>query len=477
MLNRVILWTRVTTTQPVDVIPVEWSISEDPSFRTVWQRGVSYASPIYDFTVKVDVPRLKPGTTYYYRFSALGASSPIGRTKTLPLGSVSSMRFAVASCSNWPFGFFNAYRLIANRQDLDLVLHLGDYIYEYGNAEYGDGSKIGRVPAPNKECITLSDYRQRYAQYRTDPDLQEAHRQHPWIIVWDDHETANNSWTDGAENHTPSTEGDWSARRAVGTQAWFEWLPVRENSSFDSRIYRVFQFGGLADLVMLDTRLAGRNEQVPESSPRVADPTRTLLGSEQESWFYRELSVSQNRGTQWRLIGQQTMMGQLLGADGNPFSADQWDGYVASRNRFLGYLGANSVNNVVVLSGDIHSSWGNEIAPNPFIGSYVSQAVEFVGPGITSPAIEDPAQAAGLQAQIGATHPHVKYVDLNRRGYMLVDIDKDRAQCEWYHMRTILERRAEEDLGRTLQVAAGSTKLVAASGPSRQRSNPAPFAP
>jgi alkaline phosphatase D len=477
LINRVMIWTRVTPTVDEAVIPVEWLMAEDPRLTRVIQRGLTYTNVAFDYTVKVDVTRLNPNTTYYYQFSYKGTNSPVGRTQTLPLGSVERLRFGVVSCSNLPYGFFNSYRLLANRADLNFVLHLGDYIYEYANAQFGNGTAIGRVPAPDKEILTLADYRARYAQYRSDPDLQEAHRQHPFIVVWDDHETANDAWTGGAENHQPETEGDWSVRRAVAAQAWSEWMPVRPDPYLGGEIYRTFRFGDLMDLVMLDTRLSGREKQLAPTSPALLDPNRQLMGAEQESWVYRELSLSQARATRWRVIGQQVMMGQLFNTDGTPFNPDQWDGYPAARSRLLGYIGQNSINNVVVLTGDIHSSWGNEIAANPFVPSYVSQAVEFVGPAVTSPGIDDRVQATALQGQIGATHPHVKYVELFRRGYLLIDIDRDRVQGEWYHLTTITERSTGEEFARALRTASGEAKLTAANEPSRPASNPAPLAP
>lgn len=459
LLNRVILWTRVTLAADEDLVPVEWTIAEDPAMRRVRQRGITSTSAAFDYTVKVDVARLDPGTTYYYQFTAKGALSPIGRTKTLPIGATARLRFAVCSCSNYPYGFFNAYRLIAGRADLDFVTHLGDYIYEYSNAQYGDGAAIGRVPSPDKEIITLADYRQRYAQYRTDPDLQEAHRQHPWIVVWDDHESANDAWEAGAENHT-AAEGDWSTRRASATQAWFEWLPVRENPFLGGQIYRTFPFGNLMDFIMLDTRLAGRSQQLRSNDPALLDPSRSLLGPDQEAWFLQELASSRNRGTRWRFVGQQVMMGQLFNPDGTPLNTDQWDGYPVSRARLLGQLAANQIGNVVVLTGDIHSSWANEITGNPFTpAGYTAQAVEFVTPAVTSPGIDDRAQATGLQQQIGATHPHVKYVELFRRGYLLIDLTAERAQAEFYHVRTITERNREEELGRVLFTSSGESRL------------------
>lgn len=478
LLNRVILWTRLTPAVDEAVIPVEWVISEDPSLSRVYQTGLTYTNVAFDYTVKVDVGRLQPGTTYYYQFTVRGAKSPVGRTKTLPIGAVSRLRLAVTSCSNHPFGFFNSYRNIAARRDLDCVLHLGDYIYEYAAGTYGDGSAIGRVPLPAGEIVTLADYRTRYAQYRTDPDLQEVHRQHPFIVVWDDHESANDAWQGGAENHNGATQGDWSARRATAQQAWLEWLPVRENVYEGGQIYRTFRFGDLLDLVMLDTRLAGRNEPVtPANLSGQADPRRTLLGFEQEAWLYNQLASSQARNTRWRVLGQQVMMGQLVGADG-PLNTDQWDGYLGNRNRLLQSLTANSVDNLVVLTGDIHSSWANEIAVNPFAAATARpQAVEFVTPAVTSPGIADLAQATGFAAQITATHPHVKYVDLFRRGYLLLDVDRDRTQGEWYHVRTIRERSADEEFARSFRAASGENRLVTVGSASAAPTGAPPLAP
>jgi alkaline phosphatase D len=469
LVDRVIIWTRLTPAAEEDLVPVEWLIAADPQLNRVLQRGITYTNSQFDYTVKVDVTRLDPGTTYYYRFTSRGASSPVGR--------VDRLRFAVTSCSNFPYGFFNSYRAIANRRDLDAVLHLGDYIYEYAEGQYGNGTALGRAPLPNREIVSLQDYRTRYAQYRSDADLQEIHRQNPFIVVWDDHESTNDAWQAGAQNHQPDNEGDWSTRRALAIQAWNEWMPVREQP-FLGEIYRTFRFGDLIDLIMLDTRLAGRNQQAPNgASPLNLDPSRTLLGLEQEDWFYRQLNVSRIRGTRWRVVGQQVMMGQLLNpADGSFFNSDQWDGYTASRNRLLQFLGANQIENVVVLTGDIHSSWGNEIAANPFSAATATpQAVEFVTPAVTSPGIDDRAQANLLQAQIGATHPHVKFVELFRRGYLLVDVTRDRAQAEWYHVRTITERTADEELGRVLQANSGTPRLVPGTA-SQPAPAPPPFA-
>ncbi|MDX2178476.1 MAG: alkaline phosphatase D family protein [Bryobacteraceae bacterium] len=477
LADRVILWTRVTLPAPGDLVAVNWEVATDAGFSRVVRRGTTSTSAAFDFTVKVDVDRLDAGTTYYYRFLLPGGvSSPIGRTKTLPLGSVSRLRFAVTSCSNYPAGYFNAYRLIANRADLDVVLHLGDYIYEYAEGTFGSGAPTGRAPIPNKETVTLTDYRQRYAQYRTDPDLQEVHRQHPFIVVWDDHESANNAWKGGAQNHQPETEGDWETRKAVSAQAWREWMPVRETPY--GAIYRSFRFGDLMDLAMLDTRIAGRDEQVSPFGAEVDSRSRSLLGAEQEDWFHRQLTTSKLRGARWRVVGQQVMMAQLAGPRETPFNPDQWDGYAATRGRLLDHLRTRSIDNMVVLTGDIHSSWASEISENPFSSSGSErQAVEFVATSVTSTTgLEDSPNADAVEQLVYDLQPHVKYVNLTKRGYLLVDIDRDRAQGEWYHLATVATRSLEQSFAKGYLTASGSSALTVAAAPAPTKSA-APLAP
>jgi len=485
--DAVILWTRVTgdATSP-EHFAVGWAVAKDADFKRIVAEGIAGTDASVDYTVKVDVGGLDAGRTYYYRFHALGFDSLIGRTRTPLKKGTQRLRFAVASCSNFPYGYFNAYAAIARRADLDAVLHLGDYLYEYENGAFGDGTALGRVPSPNREITTLGDYRARHAQYKTDADLIEAHRQHPFIAVWDDHETANDAWQHGAENHQPE-EGDFEARKAAAIQAYLEWMPVRTTErTEDGKIYRSFRFGELADLVMLDTRLIGRDEQVadPCDATTLADPERQLLGEKQEKWFFRELLRSKQRATRWRLIGQQVMFGQLiniLAAPGNCiFNPDQWDGYQAARARVLANLAGNGIDNVVILTGDIHSSWGNDITANPFDPSEYraatgagSVAVEIVTPAVTSPGIDDATQALQFAAALRATHPHVKFVELNKRGYALIDVTAERVQAEWYHLSTITERSTAETLAGTLQTRSGENHLSPASGPS----TPSPDAP
>jgi alkaline phosphatase D len=474
LADAVILWTRVTVPSDVPApIVVGYSVARDPELSDVVARGRLTTGPELDYTLKVDVTGLEPSAVYYYRFEAFGRRSPVGRTKTLGSGHVEQLTFAVASCSNYPYGYFNAYRLIAERDDLDLVLHLGDYLYEYANAEFGDGSALDRVPDPEHEILTLEDYRRRHAQYKTDPDLQEAHRQHAFITVWDDHETANDSNRSGAQNHQPETEGDWELRKASAIQAYHEWMPIRElvSDGFE-RIYRSFAVGDLADLLMLDTRLIGRDPQVADACDfaSLADPRRTLLGPEQQAWLFDGLQASQARGARWRFLGQQVMFGQLLNVLAQPvcvFNTDQWDGYAASRAAVLDLLERQSIDNVIILTGDIHSSWALDVSVDPFdAGAYDaasgrgSRAVELIAPAVTSPGIDDPTQAAQFAGALLATHPHIKFVELYRRGYLLVDVTHERVQAEWHHVRTITEPSTDEDIGATFEVRAGDNHLT-----------------
>ena len=262
--NRVMLWTRATPSIRPKRCVYAGRSRPIPAMKQVRQSGRVTTDRRRDFTVKVDAAGLDPGATYYYQFETRGVKSPIGRTRTLPVGRVDRFVFAFASCANYPQGYFNAYARIAERDDLDFVLHLGDYIYEYKLGEYADPQLAGkRDVAPTNEILTLDDYRLRYALYRTDPDLQEAHRQHPFITVWDDHETANNSWRDGAENHNPDQgEGEW---KTDGAAACRRTTSTCRSAAADRPMTDLpgsFSFGDLADVLMLDTRLHGRDKQI-----------------------------------------------------------------------------------------------------------------------------------------------------------------------------------------------------------------------
>jgi alkaline phosphatase D len=482
LADAVILWTRVTPRDPDSSAPiaVEWRVASDPDMTQVVASGSQRATAERDYTVKVDVDGLRPGAVYYYDFSAPGARSSVGRTKTLPLDAARA-RLAVASCANYPAGYFSAYRLMAARSDLDLVLHLGDYLYEYGNGSFGDGTAIARVPEPDAELITLSDYRARHAQYKADPDLRELHRQHPFVAIWDDHEISNNGYRDGAGNHQPESEGDWTERKRNAMRAYFEWMPIRESLPGDtSRIYRQFAFGQLFDLILLDTRYAGRDPRVLANCdrPGIEDPARSLLGAEQEAWFFDALRASKQRGARWHLVGQQVMMGQLSDLSlGCVTHADQWDGYADSRTRFFELLREEALGNVVVLTGDAHSSWALDLTEDPFDAERYdattgagSLAVELVAPSISSPFTD-------LGTERPETHPHLKFVDTLRHGYLLVDVTEERVQAEWYLLGDVRTLETDEALAAMFEARTGDNHLRVASQASVPPEGTAPPAP
>ena len=262
--DKVVIWTRVSPEQ-AGPVPVRWIVARDRDLTDVVKSGVVQATDARDYTVKVDVTGLRAGAPYFYGFRAGEAHSPRGKTKTLPRGRLDQMKLAIVTCASYPHGFFNAYEAIAHRDDVDAVVHLGDYIYEYGLAGYGGDTAIalGRVPAPQVDCVRLADYRLRHAQYKAEPELQALHAKAPWITVWDDHEVANDDWTGGAENHH-ANEGAWADRKRAALQAYYEWMPIREpeaGRAFEA-INRSFQFGDLFTLIMLETRLLARTKQL-----------------------------------------------------------------------------------------------------------------------------------------------------------------------------------------------------------------------
>jgi len=500
--DAVLLWTRVSPAGNA-AVNVDYVLATDPGLGNVVKRGSASTDASRDYTVKVDVGGLQPGTTYYYRFSASGGQSPVGRTKTLPAGDTGNLRIAVTSCASLAHGFFNAYRRIAERADLDLVVHLGDYIYEYGNGQYGDL----RSYEPPTETITLADYRARHAQYKRDADLQEVHRQHAMVAIWDDHEVANDAWAGGAQNHTEGAEGSWSARVAAALQAYYEWMPVRvvdpANLKKDNRS---FALGKLVDLIMLEERFNARSQQAQPTpdinantlsagitftqSGAFTDPARQMLGTEEEDWLAARLRGS---GATWKLIGQGVMFAQLKARpgvlpDGGTFlNPDQWDGYQPARDRVYniikGSAGAAAVGNVVILTGDIHSAWAADLNQDPnntnvAQGGYDpdtgagSHAVELITTSVTSPAIDD--ERGVIAAALKLVNPHFKYIELDKRGYMLLDINASRVMAEWWYVDTIAGRSGNQAFGRAVQVLAGANHLSTGSQTAPRPNPPAP---
>ncbi len=470
----VVLWTRVTPmgTEPVDVW---WEIGTDTAFEDRVQVGTFTTNADRDFTVKVVVEELDPGTTYYYRFKALGRTSPVGRTKTAPSGATANVRLAACSCSSLAHGYFHAYGAIAARHDLDAVVHLGDYIYEYPSGSYGNV----REYEPTNEIVSLADYRMRYAQYRRDMDLQEAHRQHPFIVVWDDHEIANNSYETGAENHTEGAEGAYADRRAAAMQAHREWMPIREAA--DGRIFRKLSYGDLLDVLMLDTRHWAREEPAGDlvGPPVPADDMRELLGQDQFAWLEGELTGSK---ATWQILGQQVMVGALVLTDTLIANLDQWHGYPVARRQFIQLLRDVPGGNVVILTGDIHSSWAIDVVVDsldtdeydPMTGDG-SAAVEFVTPAITSPGI--PEMFLSFVDAAVPRNPHVKWFDLAQRGFMIIDVTPERVQSAWFHEKDVT---VPADPGRAFvkafSVASGARHVVEddAAAPDGTMATPAP---
>ncbi|SFM00275.1 alkaline phosphatase D family protein [Marinobacter zhejiangensis] len=493
---QVILWTRITA-EGLDEIPVIVAVARDTEFNDIVYEGVGYARSQSDYTVKIDPLLPSPGTTYYYRFETLGHYSAIGRTRTTPAPSesVDHLRLAVMSCSNYPYGYFNAYRKVAFRADLDAVLHLGDYIYEYGPGEYDDAAVAADRPVdPPHEIVTLDDYRRRYACYRQDGDLQECHRQHPFICVWDDHEITNDAWMNGAENHNDG-EGDYGERKRAAVRAYFEWMPIRRVAPDNEvRIYRHFEFGQLMSLMMLDTRIIGRDKQV-STSGEARDPDRQLLGAPQQRWLFDQLDHSHSRGARWHLIGQQVMIAPLtLGTlpdspnwslgGGAQLNFDQWDGYETSRRALLGRIEAKGLDNTVVLTGDIHSSWamdlsidpGNLSVYNPFTGEG-SLAVEFVTPAVTSPAAPTKGLSDLAALALVPLNPHLKWVDLFHRGYIVLDITPEHCKADWFHLETVSEPSNQETFARAYATTDGANRVKRLDTPSAPKQNPPLLAP
>ncbi|MBL8550387.1 MAG: alkaline phosphatase D family protein [Hyphomonadaceae bacterium] len=541
--DRVVIWTRVTPERE-GTVPVRWIVARNRHLTNVVQTGVFETDARRDYTVKVDVAGLRPGAAYFYGFSAGDQESPTGQTKALPTGRLEKLSVAVASCASFSHGFFNAYEAIAREKDLDLVIHLGDYIYEYGLEGFGGDRAValGRLPQPEVECLSLNDYRQRHAQYKAEPELQAAHARCPWICAWDDHEIANNDWSGGAQNHNQG-EGDWTARKRAALQAYFEWMPIRDpaqGGAWES-LRRSFQFGDLATLLMLETRLSARSRPLdyatdlqpystpwdftnPEA-PRAISPAasyppnvrilpvpyeevngqlqpvfdwprvkaaiespsnppgglkwapdrrrldaarnaldRRMIGTEQEQWLARELAGSVERDRVWQLVGNQVLMAPLWAPDLHnapqaavqaaeaaqpgarqlmqftrwplPFDLDSWDGYPKDRARVLDvFKRANG--NVIVLTGDSHAAWANELnADNMRV------AVELGATSITSPGIGDVLQAGGVNVGelIKARNSNVKWTDQLHRGYLKLTLDRRRALAEFMTVSTIASK-------------------------------------
>jgi alkaline phosphatase D len=490
----VLLWTRVT---PADdaapgsgagpAVDVRWEVARDSGFRRVVARGTSSTGPTRDHTVKVDVRGLAPATDYWYRFSLGGARSPVGRTRTAPAVGASQdrLRLGIVSCANYQAGYFSAYRHLAARDDLDAVLHLGDYLYEYAPGEYQARDLVVRPHDPAGEMTTLPDYRRRHAQYKTDPDLQALHAAAPWIVTWDDHESANDAWRDGAENHTEGAEGRWAARRAAALQAYAEWMPVRMTPG--EPIYRRLRFGRLAELSMLDLRTYRSRQVATTDLGSVDDPSRTLTGDGQMAWLKDGLLTED---AQWKLVGNPVMIAPvlipplpaevtrpvhdvvgLLPPEGVPYNVDQWDGYTADRRELFEHLADHGVHDTVFLTGDIHSTWACDLPLDA--GTYPasrSVGVELVGTSVTSDNVDDilrtPPRTTSVSVEqaIRASNRHVRHVELDSHGFSVLDVTPERVQMDWYYLTDRTSRSSGAALATSYAVAAGTQRVLPAPG-------------
>ncbi len=541
-----VIWTRVTplvdgTAMDKAATPlVGWDLATDPDFKSIVKTGERKTDASVDFTVKLIVEGLEPGTDYFYRFRHDAEVSPVGRLRTLPKGALDALRIGAVSCSNYPAGFFHAYRHLAGQANLDVIVHLGDYIYEYGATGYASelAEKMGRVVKPATEIQSLEDYRTRLAQYRTDPDLQAAHAAAPWIAIWDDHETANDSWKDGAENHDPESEGQWAARKAAAIKAWYEWMPAREpeDGKAPFETWRAFDFGDLAQLVTFETRLSGRTKPVslfddlpfietpfdftdpdnpkpitdpailagldpaavrtlptpfdmtgeaprpildynriktidPQNLPEgviflpntkkfreeiLADGARQMMPPTEEKFVTETLAEAGARSLPWSVIANQVIIAPVETPDldeglsdeakaaavkqipalgpffavsklGLPWNPDAWNGYSAQRDRLLDAFAATD-SDVVVLTGDTHAFWANDLnAP-----SGARAGVEFGVTSVTSPGIGAffGITDGSLGALFEKDNPAVRYNNVDERGYVLLTLTASEARAE-----------------------------------------------
>lgn len=428
LTDRIILWTRITLTDAPDTLICRWQISTSKNFEQVLQTGTVKTGAWKDFTVKEDVSGLQPGTAYFYRFIYESDTSVIGKTHTLST-STDSLKLAVVSCSNWEFGYFNAYQSIAN-QDVDAVIHLGDYIYEYASGVYGD-TTIGRINYPTHEIVSLQDYRNRYNQYHLDKGLQAARANHPFITIWDDHEVANNVYLDGAENHQ-ETEGNFADRLRSAKQAYYEWIPIRESPQH----YRHFEFAPLADLIMLDERLSGRTQPLANAdSDKLLDSTHTMLGMEQLMWLRERLSSSK---AHWKIIGNQVVFSQVdlsKVSPKSPVNMDAWDGYPYERRILVNDFIKNNLTNLVFVTGDTHSAWASTIkSGDKNLGVEIGTTSISSGNGDEYQPADSILQ---IEKRILSSNPQFEFYNNRDHGYTLLRIYPEKAIATWYKLVTL----------------------------------------
>ncbi|MET0577388.1 MAG: alkaline phosphatase D family protein [Ilumatobacteraceae bacterium] len=459
--SSVLLWTRLGEATS----SVTWVVALDPHLDVVVARGTSAADAASDFTVVVEVGDLEAATSYWYRFSAGGVHSPVGRTRTLPLGPVDRFRLGTVCCAHFAEAPLGVYRALAERE-VDLVLHLGDYIYEEA------GPHGPRRHEPSHEAVTLDDYRRRLAQVRADPDAQALHLRHPMVAIWDDHDFCDNAWSGGAKRHDPSEHGPWSDRVASAARARQEWLPVRRrDNARPLETWRSAAIGDLAELILLDTRLVGRDRQAGDDGAKLLDdPHRSLLGDEQRSWLAEGLADTSRT---WAIVASGVVVNELelhwprplrwmsglapsgyAILDGRVMHDDQWDGYPAERNWLIRRMRerADAGGRTVLLSGDVHSSWAFAGPIDALDRQAV--AVEFTTPAVSSAAMGR-ARYPGLWRLLDREADrmnHVAWCDVTNRGYAIVEITPRHVSSHWWFVHPY-----DEDPATEAELAAGFT--------------------
>ena len=492
--SSVLLWTRYVSDSETR-LRVE--IATDTLFTRVVAASEALATPERDFTARTVMTGLAPGRWYFYRFIAPdGRTSQVGRTRTLPVGETSRFGLGLMSCSNLGFGWFNAYAHACERSDLDIIVHVGDYIYEYPQGSYPDAKAIvpGRVLDPAGELLTASDYHLRYACYRADPDLQRMHQVYPVVSQWDDHELANDAWRGGAENHQAAREGDWEQRKTAALRAYRDWMPVSDD------LWKSYQVGDLLTLFKLETRIAGRNEPLDlarfiggrrdveqallefRDGP-LADSARSILGAEQERWLENGLRASTKQGTRWQVLAQQIIMGEVrvppgasrwIPADAAefvrkraqvaeisaklqlPYNLDSWDGYPAARARLL-RAAQRAAANLVVLAGDSHNAWGNNLSIDG-----KAAGVEFATHSVTSPGFESSLSGiapSDLAAALRKANSGLAFSDTSQRGYTSLQFTPGAVTGRFHFLRTIRERNTAMNGERRLSAQRGEQLL------------------
>ncbi|MEO8280562.1 MAG: alkaline phosphatase D family protein [Ideonella sp.] len=491
LADRVILWTRVTPSTAGSA-EVSWEVSADALFAGVVASGIVSTSQARDYTVHVDAVGLQPGTTYYYRFRYLDEQSSVGRTKTLAAGAVTQVRLAVLTCAAYPVGQFHAYADAARRGDIDAAVLLGDYIYE---SDLSRGLEfaarlLGRNWKPDRELITLEDYRARHAFYRGDLDLKAMHATMPVIAVWDDHDLINGIWRDGANSHDPS-KGSFTDRRAAAMQAYLEWLPIRlPDPTMPAKIYRRFEFGNLATLHMLDARALGRDPQASREdhlSGVTASPTRQMLGIEQAAWLNAGLQAS---NATWQLLGSQVWMARmhlplsvlddlsedaisafvsaqataeasrseaqraLVAQPRAPFKSDTWDGYPAARESIFD-TARRLDKNLVVFAGDSHNAWASDLKD----ASGAAVGVEFATTSVTSAGLELEYPRIGRQFLADSfvrMVPDLRYAQTSDRGYLLVTLTPAQVRADYVFVGSVFANDLKSSIDRSLVTRPGT---------------------